>query len=286
MTWSPVRFGVVLTILALACGPTRAGEDKAAAAPEAKPKDETVDWLVDQGSEADAPKPDADPAAAGKAGGDEGASASPFAPKKDDNKNVRRGVITLSDGEQVRGRIGTTRGKPLRVWDAKNRRYRDVPFHLVKSAAAEVAWERDEREWHFKESGSDIKEYSGKTYPARELRYTLTLLNGQTITGGIVAPLYVERKNDDPVLFTLNKRTKGEVGQSLDDLVYVARVEFEGKPAAKRAKGGKGGGAKAEGGGDQGDKASDGPAGERNGAGDGKAVPPPPPPREKRAKKP
>jgi hypothetical protein len=208
-----------------------------------EPKDDTVDWLLEQGSEA-APTPKADGDPAKPAPGKGGEDPSPFVGKKDD-KHVRRGVITLSNGEQVRGRVSTTRGKPLRVWEEKKKRYRDVPFFLVKSAAAEVVWERDEREWHFKESGSDTKEYSGNTYPARELRYTLTLLNGQTISGGVVAPLYVERKDDDPATFVLHKRTKGEVGETLADLVYVTRVEFGGKPLkaggkAPKAKGEKG----------------------------------------------
>jgi hypothetical protein len=89
-----------------------------------------------------------------------------------------------------------------------------------------VLWERDEKEWHFKESGSDIKEFNGKTYPNRETQYTFTLLNGQTLSGGVVEPLYLQTP-DGPVLFALHKRDKGEVGQTLKQLVYVKSAEFK-----------------------------------------------------------
>jgi hypothetical protein len=87
-------------------------------------------------------------------------------------------------------------------------------------------WEREEKEWHFKDSGSDIKEYSGKSYPARETQYKVTLLNDQTMTGGIVAPLYAITTTGDKLL-VLYKRSKGEVGQTLKDLAYVKTVVFE-----------------------------------------------------------
>lgn len=85
---------------------------------------------------------------------------------------------------------------------------------------------RDEKEWRFRESGSDVKIYSGKTYPLRELQYTLTLTDGNRVEGGVVAPLDVQTK-DGRFTFVLNKRQKGEVGQSLKDLVYPVRVELE-----------------------------------------------------------
>ncbi len=132
----------------------------------------------------------------------------------------------MSSGEKIHGRFCTTRDKPIRVWNDTDKEYRDVPYALIKSMEAKVLWERDQPEWHFKDSGSDIKEYSGKTYPARELQYILTLENGQTLTGGVVAPLYMLTKNDD-IIFLLNKRQKGEVDTKLKSLEYVKQVIFE-----------------------------------------------------------
>lgn len=141
------------------------------------------------------------------------------------SNDTRAIVVTLSDGKTLRGRASTTVNRPLRIWDPAVKDYRDIPFALIKSADARVLWERDEREWTFKESGSDVKIYSGRTYPARELEYVITLVNGETITGGIVAPLHVEIDGATKT-FVLHKRDKGPIGQKLADLVYLQRLEF------------------------------------------------------------
>jgi len=180
--------------------------------PATRPKDDDLDWLLSQKPAAPATAPASQP-------------ASPFEAKRD-GRGARAAVLTLSNGERVAGRFATTRDKPLRLWDEQDKEFRDIPIGLVKSMRAEILWERDEREWHFKDSGSDIKEYSGKTYPARETRYQFTLVNGQTVTGGVVAPLYLVGEKETK-LYTLNKRAKGEVGQTLKQLVYVRAVEFE-----------------------------------------------------------
>jgi hypothetical protein len=170
-----------------------------------------LDWLLTQPATRPATQPSTQP-------------ASPFT--RTTNPDARSGLITLSNSQKLKGLIATTREKPIRIFDDKDKEYRDVPLALIKSMEVSVTWERDEKEWHFKESGSDIKEYSGKTYPARELQYKVILVNGQSITGGIVAPLYVAQ-DDKQQMFVLNKRQKGELGQSLKDLLYISRVDFD-----------------------------------------------------------
>lgn len=179
-----------------------------------KPADDDVDFLLKQATTAPATKPSTLPA-----------NSSPFKEVNADGK--RAAVITFSDNEKVRGKLSTTLEKPIRVWDDEKKEYRDIPFQFIKTLEAKILWEREEKEWKFRESGSDIKEYSGKTYPAREMQYTFTLSNGQTITGGVVAPLYLDNPHGDKVL-VLHKRDKGEVGQTLKQLIYVKKVEFEG----------------------------------------------------------
>ncbi len=135
------------------------------------------------------------------------------------------GTLVLSNGEKYSGPLSTTPEQPFRVFDEEKKDYFDVPLSTVKSMKAVVLWERQEREWKFKASGSDQKEYSGKTYPARETQYTITLQDGRTLTGSLAAPIYVQTPGGQR-LFVLHKRDKGAVGQSLDDLVYVREVEF------------------------------------------------------------
>ena len=171
--------------------------------------DETLDWLLTQPVPATAPT--TQPASSPLVG--------------EDKQDALTATVTMSDGTILTGSITTTAGKPIRIWDEAAAEYRDVPLKLIASFAAEVVWQRQQPEWKFVESGSDIKEMTGRSYPARELIYTTTLVNGQHIRGGIVAPLYFEHPQQRRTL-VLNKRQKGEIGQSLDQLVFVSRVEI------------------------------------------------------------
>ena len=186
--------------------------------PTTVPADPTVDWLLGQRPAAVTPAtlPSTLPA---------GGAASPLT-KRDAGTEARAGTITMSDGSVIKGDIRSTAGKPMRVWDDAIKQYVDIPFKAIASAKAGVLWERDEKEWHFVASGSDIKEYTGKSYPARETTYEVTLSSGKTVAGGVVAPLYVTTPEGERLL-VLNKRAKGEVGQGLKDLVYVQAIRFD-----------------------------------------------------------
>ena len=183
-----------------------------AAPPTTAPAQDDLAWLLSQGK----PKT-TQPAAP---------ASQPFNPAADDDRGARKATLVMSSGEKIHGRFCTTREKPIRIWNETDKEYRDVPYNLIQSMEAKILWERDQPEWHFKDTGSYIKEFSGHTYPARELQYTVTLTNGQTVTGGIVAPLYLLTKSDD-VVFLLNKRQKGEVDGKLKSLEYIKQVIFE-----------------------------------------------------------
>jgi hypothetical protein len=139
----------------------------------------------------------------------------------------RPGELTLSNGKTIKGKIATTIDKPIRIWVEKEKDYEDVPLDQIDSAEAQVLWERDEKEWNFKETGSDIKVYSGRTYPARQTRYKFTLTDGTVIDGDVVAPLYVTTDDGKTKTYVLYKRDKGEIGQTLADRPYIKAVKFE-----------------------------------------------------------
>jgi hypothetical protein len=186
----------------------------AATQPTTSPSDPTMDWIFSNTTTAPAPTTEPVPTTI--------PSVLTGGPTADD---ARPGAIILSDGKTIQGNLSTTLDQPIRVWNDQTNQYQDVPFSLIKSIEAQVVWERMEDEWKFQESGSDIKEYSGKQYPARLTAYTITTTDGQSITGGVVAPIYVDTPTGRR-LFILHKRDKGDVGQSLKDLVYVQSVKF------------------------------------------------------------
>jgi hypothetical protein len=170
--------------------------------------DPTVDWLMNQSTTAPATQPTTQP--------------TPVFNSNATDSSLP-GVIELSDGQILHGRLSTTEKKPLRLWIESKKDYQDIPLTSIQSIQAAVLWERDEPEWHFKSTGSDIKEFTGKTYPARETSYRFTLTDGQIIDGSVVAPLILTTPAGS-VNFILHKRDKGQTGQTLNQLVYITRV--------------------------------------------------------------
>src|SRR4051812_22169322 len=141
------------------------------AGPATRESDPSLDWMLSHATTAPATTQ---------------AATAPVSPLVDRQQQKScTGTITLSDGSKLHGEITTTAGKPLRVYDEAAKQYIDVPMENVASIKASVVWERDEKEYQFKLSGSDEKVYSGKTYPARELSYTVVTTDGNKVSGSI-----------------------------------------------------------------------------------------------------
>ena len=148
-----------------------------------------------------------------------------FAPLPGARDESRPGSITLSDGKVIKGRLSTTSRQPLHVWIEAEKRFEDVPFSLITSINVTVVLEEQTKEWNFVQSGSDIKEYSGKTYPTRVTEYTITEDDGSVVAGSVAAPIYLEA-GEQSHGYILHKSQKGEIGQAIKDMVYVKSVEF------------------------------------------------------------
>ncbi|MGA2229986.1 MAG: hypothetical protein ABSH22_03590 [Tepidisphaeraceae bacterium] len=185
--------------------------------PATQADDPTVQWLLSQAPLATAPSADlsAIPATAPAA----------LVSGQHHRDESRLGEITLSNGQTLKGRLSTTLGQPLRVWEEEKKQYEDIPFSLIDSMRAVVVWERMEQEWKFKESGSDVKEYSGRGYPTRFTNYQMTLTDGTTVSGSIADPIYLETPDGEKT-FILHKTDTGQPGQTMTDLVYVQAVRF------------------------------------------------------------
>jgi len=157
-----------------------------------------------------------------------GPAASEARPERDD---AVPGCLELSDGSVHPGLIYLTRDKRLKIYDDRLQRQREVPLQTVKRIECNVKRGWMEKEWKFKETTSDEKILTGRTYPAREYLHTITLRDGRTITGPLVAIVYVQPSPQQQAeRFLLNKRNKGEPGKNLKSLVYVKQIKL-GKEA-------------------------------------------------------
>jgi len=138
---------------------------------------------------------------------------------------ARIGLVTLSDKTGFEGRVWTTLDTPFRVWQEDLKSYRDVALGLVKDIHVVVLSRKMEDDWRWLKEGSDVKIFSGKKYPNVELEYTFTLLNGQVITGPVVAPVYVYDGNKTRTL-ALYKKYKGKLDETLENVVFIESIKL------------------------------------------------------------
>jgi hypothetical protein len=162
----------------------------------------------------------------------------PFGNAPTEREDAIPGCLELSDGSIHPGTIYLTREARLKIYDEKLERQREVPLQAIKQIDCTVKKEWMEKEWKFQETTSDEKIFTGRDYPSREYLHTITLKDGRTITGPLSAIVYVKPNPDkskateaageqsEPERFLLNKRNKGEIGETLKSLVYVKRIKL------------------------------------------------------------
>ncbi len=147
---------------------------------------------------------------------------------------VRRGVVVLSDGKVITGQIWTTLRTPFRVWLAGIKQYRDLDIRLIKSIHVKILRAHLIRQWRWQQEGSDIKVYSGLTKPRISFAYRFILLNGKSVTGTLIAPLYVRTAHHRYNLL-MYKRIEGKIGEKIGGIVYVKSVRLVVTPKILKA---------------------------------------------------
>ena len=104
--------------------------------------------------------------------------------------SARLGIITLSNGIKLEGRIWTTLNTPFRVWIEETKTYRDIDLNLIRRIDVQCS----PRPWRTIGVGSRKapirKSTPAKRYPTVSLAYKFHFLNGQEIEGTIVAAVY------------------------------------------------------------------------------------------------
>ncbi len=146
-------------------------------------------------------------------------------------EDARVGTLTLSDGTACTGEVTLTKDKKLELFLVDEKKRYAIDFAEVVEIRSEIEKESLEHPWHFVEESRSEKVYLPETYPLRKILLSVTLASGPTLKGHVTAtPIYV-RVDDEKKRYLLYADQKGEVGQSLEDLVYVKSVTFEGASA-------------------------------------------------------
>ena len=151
----------------------------------------------------------------------------PFGTRRPQPSDAPPGVVRLSNGKVYCGDVYLTPGKRWRFYDEKLSRYVELPLRVVRRVQVEVVREWLEKEWRFREAANNEKVYTGRKYPARILRFKVTLINGRQLVGRGSTVLYVRTGGTRRAKkFILKERQKGKPGQSLKQLVYVQEIDF------------------------------------------------------------
>ena len=216
-----VALAAMLAGLALA---GRADPGRGASAPaDSRPADNLEYWL---GRATPATGPSADPSA--------DATSQANRPQRAD---AVPGVIELTDGRQIPGRLFTTRDKNLEIYDETHKRWRRVPLLAVLGIEAVVVEAKMEPQWRWQQMGAPEKVYTGLEYPTVRLLWEVHLIDGTEVTGTIKGqPLWLQPAAGPPGErlgpFILHERLRGEVGQEQAELVHVRKVVVSRQMAA------------------------------------------------------
>ncbi|MBN1420773.1 MAG: hypothetical protein JXP34_18525 [Planctomycetes bacterium] len=148
-----------------------------------------------------------------------------------EDEAVRRGVVSLSDGDRMEGEIDLPR---LRVFAVGSRKWLSIDPADVARIRTEVVSEQTAQAWVFVEEGSREKIKLPEWYPIRTYESDITLRDGTVVRGRINATsFYIARSEAEEVRLILRSHEKGEKGQSPNDLVFVRELDFGERPAEK-----------------------------------------------------
>ncbi len=142
-------------------------------------------------------------------------------------------TVELSDGTRTEGRVQIT-DDALMVQDAaEGRRYTVRAAEIVRLDTV-VERQSMEEKYIFPESGRDDKVYTGDRYPVREYLTRITFHDGRQLEGHIVPKTLYLESGGKQQRYVLRHKAEGEVGQKLDDLVYVRSVALKAQGSGTR----------------------------------------------------
>ncbi|MBN2711106.1 MAG: hypothetical protein JXR97_01535 [Planctomycetes bacterium] len=128
----------------------------------------------------------------------------------------------------------------ITVFVEKEKQRYKIRLGEIASLSAIVAEEALEKEWRWKEGGSDEKIYTGKAYPWRKHSFEIVKRDGTVIAGNLTSGFPVTLSWEETVQledgkvevkvkkgkYIIRPRDKGELGMTLDELVYIKKITF------------------------------------------------------------
>jgi len=136
------------------------------------------------------------------------------------------GTMVLSNGDRHEGWIHLTRGRMLKFFDAKNKENVEYALEQVSELAVRVTQLREEKEWRFKESASDEKVFTGRSYYRKDFVVTVVLPSGrkQELEVARGQPVFCVKPDGKVEKPLLQPFMQGPPGAAPDELVHIRRI--------------------------------------------------------------
>jgi len=142
----------------------------------------------------------------------------------------RAGKIEFSDSNLLSGVISLTPGSELKI--EAGPQIRTLALDRVREIRFAPEQEDLERAWRFREAGQTAKEFFGDPYPVRHLAATVTLGNGEEISGHLYTTVLYVADGDNVQKVILLAKQRGKEGDTLQSLVYPKLISFGDSAAA------------------------------------------------------
>ena len=145
----------------------------------------------------------------------------------------RTGKVEFSDSNILSGIISLTPGSQLKIQAGAS--VRVLALDRVREIRCAPETEEMERAWRFKEAGQTAKEFFGEPYPVRHLLTTITLADGETITGHLYTTVFYVADGENVQKVILLAKQRGKEGGTYQSLVYPKQITFGDPTAAATA---------------------------------------------------
>ena len=116
--------------------------------------------------------------------------------------------------------------RPLTLVPIGQDRQQTFLFSDIVSIDQEIETSSMERPWTFKESGKADKVFSEGQYPLLNFKTCVTLVNGNVVTGHVIAAVMTLKSDQGQQKIFLHRQIKGTLEQKLGDVIYVSNLRM------------------------------------------------------------
>ncbi len=160
-------------------------------------------------------------------GGERAEPPNPFGVKKAPRPEAVPGKLVRSDGAVHRGRIFLTRDKRLELYCDSEKKWYKLKLADLAGIKWVIEFEKEEKEWRWKESGSDVKVLTGRKKIDRRYKTVVTRKDGKKVEGHIRGTVvYVQPEKGKKKKFFIYWNHPSNFDQKPADLIYTKEIHF------------------------------------------------------------